>query len=77
MSKPRRDLVALDDALAALAVVEARKSRVVEMRFFGGLIVEETAGVPRVSPKALMREWQTAKVWSLKELKSGHPTRND
>jgi RNA polymerase sigma factor (TIGR02999 family) len=75
ISKPGRDLVALDDALAALATVDPRKSRVVEMRFFGGLSVEETAEVLQVSPKTVMREWQTAKVWLLKELTSGHPTR--
>jgi RNA polymerase sigma factor (TIGR02999 family) len=75
ISKPGRDLVALDDALVALATVDPRKSRVVEMRFFGGLSVEETADVLQVSPKTVMREWQTAKVWLLKELTSGirHP----
>jgi RNA polymerase sigma factor (TIGR02999 family) len=77
MSKPGRDLVALDDALAALAAVDARKSRVVEMRFFGGLSVEETAEVLQVSPKTVMRDWQTAKVWLWKELTSDHPRRNE
>jgi RNA polymerase sigma-70 factor, ECF subfamily len=77
ISKPGRDLVALDDALAALATVDPRKSRVVEMRFFGGLSAEETAEVLQVSPKTVMREWQTAKVWLLKELTSDHSTRND
>jgi len=77
MSKPGRDLVALDDALAALATVDARKSRIVEMRFFGGLSVEETAQVLHVSPKTVMREWQTAKVWLLKELTSGTARRNE
>jgi RNA polymerase sigma-70 factor (ECF subfamily) len=76
-STPGRDLVALDDALVALAIIDARKSRVVEMRFFGGLSVDETAEVLQVSPKTVMREWQTAKVWLLKELTSGNPTRND
>jgi RNA polymerase sigma factor (TIGR02999 family) len=76
-STPGRDLVALDDALAALATVDARKSRVVEMRFFGGLSVEETAHVLQVSPKTVMREWQTAKVWLLKELTSGDPGPNE
>ena len=75
--QPGRDLVALDDALSALATVDARKSRVVEMRFFGGLSVEETAEVLHVSPKTVMREWQTAKVWLLKELTSRNPTRHD
>jgi RNA polymerase sigma factor (TIGR02999 family) len=76
-STPGRDLVALDDALAALATIDARKSRIVEMRFFGGLSVEETAQVLQVSPKTVMREWQTAKVWLLKELTSGHAGPNE
>jgi RNA polymerase sigma factor (TIGR02999 family) len=76
-STPGRDLVALDNALAALATIDPRKSRVVEMRFFGGLSVEETARVLQVSPKTVMREWQTAKVWLLKELTSGHPIPNE
>jgi RNA polymerase sigma factor (TIGR02999 family) len=76
-STPGRDLVALDDALVALAIIDARKSRVVEMRFFGGLSVDETAEVLQVSPKTVMREWQTAKVWLLKELTSGHPGPNE
>lgn len=75
-SKPGRDLVALDDALAALATIDARKSRIVEMRFFGGLSAEETAHVLQVSPKTVLREWQTAKVWLLKQL-SDSLGRND
>ena len=62
------DLVALDDALKALAVVDERKSRVVEMRFFGGLSVEETAHVLKVSPDTVMRDWKLAKVWLLREM---------
>lgn len=62
------DLVALDDALRALAVIDERKSQVVEMRFFGGLTNEETAEVLGVSAKTVMREWQIAKVWLLREL---------
>lgn len=65
---PGRDLVALDDALRALAAIDERKSQVVEMRFFGGLTNEETADVLGVSPKTVMREWQIAKVWLLREL---------
>jgi RNA polymerase sigma factor (TIGR02999 family) len=65
---PGRDLVALDDALRALAVIDERKSQVVEMRFFGGLSNEETADVLGVSAKTVMREWQLAKVWLLREL---------
>jgi RNA polymerase sigma factor (TIGR02999 family) len=64
------DLVALDEALTALAEVDERKSRVVELRFFGGLSVEETAEVLGVSPMTVMRDWAFAKVWLLRELDS-------
>ena len=70
-SDPRPDLVALDDALQALAAVDSRKSQVVEMRFFGGLSVEETAGALGVSPQTVMRDWRLAKVWLLRELGKG------
>jgi len=63
------DLVALDDALELLAKVDERKSRVVEMRFFGGLTVEETASVLKVSVDTVMRDWKLAKVWLSRELK--------
>ena len=66
--EPGRDLVALDDALTALAAIDERKSQVVEMRFFGGLTNEEAADVLGVSAKTVMREWQIAKVWLLREL---------
>jgi len=62
------DLVALDRALDALAAVDARKSRVVEMRFFGGLSVEETAEVLHVSTDTIKRDWRLAKLWLLREL---------
>src|SRR5438034_1472274 len=62
------DLVALDDALNALAEVDKRKSEVVELRFFGGLSVEETAEVLKVSAETVMRDWKLAKVWLLREL---------
>jgi RNA polymerase sigma factor (TIGR02999 family) len=65
------DLVALDDALSALAGVDMRKSQVIEMRFFGGLTVEETAEALHVSPETVMRDWKLAKAWLLRELKSG------
>jgi RNA polymerase sigma factor (TIGR02999 family) len=65
---PGRDLVALDDALQALANVDVRKSQVVEMRFFGGLSVEETAEALKVSPETVMRDWKLAKAWLLREL---------
>ena len=65
------DLVALDDALHALARVDLRKVQVVEMRFFGGLSVEETAEVLKISPVTVMRDWNTAKAWLYRELTGG------
>ena len=62
------DLVALDDALTELAAIDLRKSQVVEMRFFGGMSVDETAQALKVSPDTVMRDWQLAKVWLLREL---------
>jgi len=62
------DLVALSDALSALATFDPRMSQVVELRFFGGLSVPETADVLKVSPETVMRDWKTAKVWLLREL---------
>ena len=62
------DLVALDDALQALAALYARRSRVVELRFFGGLSVEETAEVLRVSPETVMHDWKLAKAWLLRAM---------
>lgn len=67
--EPRADLIALDDALKNLATVDDRKSRVIELRFFGGLSVQETAEVLRVSPETVMRDWKLAKVWLLRELR--------
>lgn len=64
------DLVSLDEALESLAGIDPRKSRVVEMRFFGGLSVDETAEVLNVSPQTVMRDWKLAKAWLYKELKS-------
>ncbi|HMB29415.1 MAG TPA: ECF-type sigma factor [Blastocatellia bacterium] len=64
------DLVALDDALDALAKIDERKSRVVELRFFGGLSVEETAEVLKVSPDTVMRDWRLAKSILLHELET-------
>jgi RNA polymerase sigma factor (TIGR02999 family) len=63
-----QDLVELDDALEALAMVDPRKGQVVEMRFFGGLSVEETAEALQVSTGTVMRDWRLAKVWLLREL---------
>src|SRR6202049_4489384 len=65
------DLVALDDAMEALARINQRKVQVVEMRFFGGLTVEETAEVLKVSPVTVMRDWSTAKAWLYRELTCG------
>ena len=67
-SGPGADVVALDEALKALAAMDARRSRVVELRFFGGLSVEESAEVLKVSPETVMHDWKLAKVWLLREL---------
>jgi RNA polymerase sigma-70 factor (ECF subfamily) len=65
------DLVALDDAMNSLARQDPRKVQVVEMRFFGGLSVEETAEVLKVSPVTVMRDWSTARAWLYRELTGG------
>ena len=65
------DLVALDDAMKALAPLDPRKAQVVEMRFFGGLSVEETAEVLKVSPVTVMRDWSTARAWLYREMSGG------
>jgi len=65
------DLVALDEAMDALARLDPRKVQVVEMRFFGGLSVEETAEVLKVSSVTVMRDWSTAKAWLYRELTGG------
>jgi len=65
------DLVALDDALTALAATEPRKAQVVELRFFGGLSVEETAVALHVSAVTVMRDWRLAKLWLLREMSAG------
>jgi len=62
-AEPRQDFVALDEALEALAKFDARKSRVIELRFFGGLSVEEAASLLKVSPDTVMRDWRLAKAW--------------
>ena len=62
------DLVALDDAMNALARLDPRKVQVVEMRFFGGLSVEETAEVLKVSPVTVKRDWRSARTWLYREL---------
>ena len=70
---PRLDLIALDDALDALAAFDERKSRVVELRFFAGLSVEETAVVLKVSPATVMGDWRMAKAWLKREMRGGSP----
>jgi RNA polymerase sigma factor (TIGR02999 family) len=67
--QPGRDLVALNDALDALANVDERKSQVIEMRFFGGLSVKETAEALDVSVETVMRDWKLAKAWLLRQLR--------
>lgn len=62
------EIVALDDALNQLAVLDDRKVRVVEMKFFGGLTVEEIAGVLKLSPETIKRDWSFARTWLLREL---------
>jgi RNA polymerase sigma factor (TIGR02999 family) len=68
-NEPREDFVALDDALEALAIFDERKSRVIELRFFGGLSVEETASVLKVSPATVMGDWRLAKAWLQREMR--------
>lgn len=68
--EPRADLVALHEALERLESVDERKSQVVELRFFGGLSVNETAEVLKVSPTTVFREWHLAKAWLLSELRN-------
>lgn len=70
--EPRQNFVALDDALEALAKFDERKSRVVELRFFGGLSVEETALVLHVSADTVMRDWRLAKAWLHGEMRGDH-----
>jgi len=71
-AEARENFVALDDALEALAKFDERKSRVVELRFFGGLSVEETAAVLKVSVDTVMRDWRLAKAWLQAEMRGDH-----
>jgi RNA polymerase sigma factor (TIGR02999 family) len=68
-TEPRADVVALDEALTALAAIDQRKSQVVELRFFGGLGIEEAAEVLKVSPETVKRDWKLAKAWLRRELR--------
>jgi RNA polymerase sigma factor (TIGR02999 family) len=65
------EVVALDDALKELAAIDPQQSRVVELRYFGGLTIEETAEVLDISPATVKREWSTAKAWLYRELNKG------
>ena len=62
------ELIAVDDALTQLAEFDLRKARVIELRFFGGLSVEETAEILKISPQSVMRDWKLAKAWLMREL---------
>jgi RNA polymerase sigma-70 factor, ECF subfamily len=70
-SEPAVDLVALEDALTQLGATDARKSKVVELRFFGGMTVDETAQVLQISPETVMRDWSLARAWLQRELDGG------
>jgi RNA polymerase sigma factor (TIGR02999 family) len=70
-TQPDIDFAALDEAMDRLATVDERKCRVVEMRFFGGLDVKETAEVLKISPDTVMRDWKMAKAWLFRELSRG------
>jgi RNA polymerase sigma factor (TIGR02999 family) len=65
-----RELIAVDEALNALAAFDVRKARVIELRFFGGLSVEETAEILKISGQSVMRDWKLAKAWLKRELSS-------
>lgn len=67
-SDPPAEMCALDDALTALASIDPRRAQVIEMRFFGGLSVEETADALGVSPQTVMRDWRLARAWLTREL---------
>lgn len=68
------DLIALDDALNELAKLDAQQSKIVELRFFGGLSIEETSQVLSVSPSTVKREWSSARAWLHREIKRGAQT---
>jgi RNA polymerase sigma-70 factor, ECF subfamily len=71
VSRPRTDFVALDDALNALAAIDSRKSQVVELRYFGGLDVQETADFLKISAETVQRDWKMARSWLRRELGGG------
>jgi RNA polymerase sigma factor (TIGR02999 family) len=63
------EMIDIDDALDALKQMDSRKARVIELRFFGGLSVEETAAALNVSPQTVMRDWKLARAWMMRELR--------
>jgi RNA polymerase sigma factor (TIGR02999 family) len=69
LGEPNTELIALDDALKALAIRDQRKARVVELRFFAGMSVEETAAVLEVSPQTVLRDWSLSKTWLAREMR--------
>ena len=70
-AEPAVDLVALEQSLTRLGQIDARKSKVVELRFFGGMTVDETAEVLRISPETVMRDWSIARAWLQRDLDAG------
>jgi len=74
---PDAELLALDEALNALSAINARQGRVVVLRYFGGLTVEETAKALKVSPETVKRDWKLAKVWLFRELNRNQPEERD
>jgi RNA polymerase sigma-70 factor (ECF subfamily) len=66
-------MLALDEALSSLSKIDPRKGRVVELRYFGGLNVEETADVLDIAPETVLRDWKMAKTWLFRELTNGRP----
>jgi RNA polymerase sigma factor (TIGR02999 family) len=70
-SEAPHEIIAVDDALKSLSAFDARKARVVELRFFGGLGVEETAEILKISAETVARDWRMAKVWLVREMRGG------
>jgi RNA polymerase sigma factor (sigma-70 family) len=66
--KDAPDILAVDEAMKSLALLDPRKSQMVELRYFGGLTVEETAEVLKISPETVLRDWRLAKAWLIREL---------
>jgi RNA polymerase sigma factor (TIGR02999 family) len=75
--KQAANLVALDDALLTLALIDPRQSEIIELRFFGGMSIEETAEVLKVSPGTVARDWTFARAWLRKEMGGGGPETGD